>query len=290
MSIYRLDKFLADMGVGTRSEVKKIIKSGRVKISKLQGSAGDAPFLDVPTPGPDFKVNAETDKVYFDGKLLEYTEYEYYLLNKPMGVVSATEDKTHTTVVDLIKDKKRKDLFPVGRLDKDTEGLLIITNDGGFAHNVLAPGKHVDKTYFAVIDGKTEDTDVRAFKEGVDIGTKEEPELCESAGLKVLGFYDANEYIKMYNDKKTDSDFFYQKREGLDEYLISKSGYFSDVLVTIHEGKYHQVKRMFEKVGKSVIYLKRISFGVLDLPGNLKAGEYEKMSQALIELAGGGGK
>ena len=140
--LIRLDKYLADMQVGTRSEVKELIRKKKVSVN---GSI---------VTKPELKINTDSDSVNADGVAVGYHEYEYFMLNKPAGVVSATDDNTCTTVIDLIKTKNRKDLFPVGRLDKDTEGLLIITNDGAMAHELLSPKKHVDKTYYAKVKGK----------------------------------------------------------------------------------------------------------------------------------------
>ena len=136
----RLDKYLADMGIGTRTEVKKAITKGQVRVNEET------------VKRPEIKIDTEKDHVFYQGQMVAYAEYEYYMLNKPAGVVSATEDKNDSTVLDLIDEKQRKDLFPVGRLDKDTEGLLLITNDGELAHQLLSPKKHVDKVYFARID------------------------------------------------------------------------------------------------------------------------------------------
>ena len=163
------------------------------------------------------------------------------MLNKPAGYVSATTDAKDKTVLDLNIDKKRKDLFPVGRLDKDTEGLLLITNDGELAHRLLAPKKHVDKLYYAKVEGIVTEEDRKAFAEGVDIG---EDEVTRPAVLKIL-----------------------------------KSAEVSEIHLTIQEGKFHQVKRMFEAVGKKVIYLKRISMGTLYLDENLKLGEYRALTE-----------
>ena len=140
--LLRLDKALADMQAGTRSQVKELIRKKRITVN------GDI------VTKPEFKVDTDKDTIFLDDKCLSYTEYEYYMLNKPAGVISATEDKSQQTVIDLIKTRKRKDLFPVGRLDKDTEGLLLITNDGALAHNLLSPGKHVDKTYYSIVKGR----------------------------------------------------------------------------------------------------------------------------------------
>ena len=220
--LIRLDKYLADMQVGTRSEVKELIRKKRVTVN------------DNIVTKPESKINTDGDSVNVDGNAVGYHEYEYFMLNKPAGVVSATDDNTCTTVIDLIKTNNRKDLFPVGRLDKDTEGLLLITDDGDFAHSITSPKKHVDKKYVAKLDGEiTEDT-VKAFSDGIEFsdGTK-----CRSAVLE------CDE-----NDKKTG-------------------------IVTICEGKYHQVKKMFLCCGLKVVHLQRISIGGLYLDSNLHIGE-----------------
>ena len=229
----RLDKYLADMGMGTRSELKKMIRSGRVQIDGI------------PAKKPEEKVDIESQSVTLDGKPVVYQTMEYYMLHKPAGVVSATKDKKEKTVLDLIDGQKRKDLFPVGRLDKDTEGLLLITNDGDLAHRLLAPGKHVDKVYFARIDGKVTEDDAKCFAEGVDIGDED---LTLPAKLEILVSADE-----------------------------------SEILLTIQEGRFHQVKRMFEAVGKKVTYLKRISMGSLVLDENLKKGEYRPLTKEELE-------
>lgn len=170
------------------------------------------------------------------------------MLNKPAGVISATEDKRDKTVLDLIKEKKRKDLFPVGRLDKDTEGLLLITNDGALAHRLLSPKKHVDKCYYAEISGGVTEDDVRVFKERINIGTQEEPEWTMPAELKIL-----------------------------------EKGTVSRIRLTIREGKFHQVKRMFLAVGKEVVYLKRERMGALVLDEELAPGEYRKLTDSELK-------
>ena len=227
----RLDKYLADMGIGTRQEVKKYMKQGRVTI--------DGEIV----KKPETKVDTDKSKVCFDGKEVAYAQYEYYMLNKPVGVISATEDNRCETVIDLIESKKRKDLFPVGRLDKDTEGLLLITNDGALAHRLLSPKKHVDKCYFARVQGKVTEEDVKAFSKGVNIGTSEEEEWTMPGEL-----------------------------------VIVKSDEISEIRLTIQEGKFHQVKRMFQAVGKEVIYLKRERMGTLVLDESLELGEYRELT------------
>ncbi|WP_443595303.1 pseudouridine synthase [Agathobacter sp.] len=226
----RLDKFLSEMGLGTRSEVKKLLKTKQVTVNKVVVSK------------PETKVNPDTDEVCLNGSKIEYKKYEYYLFNKPKGCVSATKDNVHGTVMDYITDAVHDDLFPVGRLDIDTEGLLLITNDGALSHELLSPSKHVAKTYFARIDGEVTQDDIISFKEGIDIG---EERLTKPAEL-----------------------------------VIKKSGSVSEIELTITEGKFHQVKRMFEARGKRVIYLKRISMGPLKLPDDLKTGTYRALTQA----------
>lgn len=225
----RLDKYLADMGCGTRNEVKQAVKKGAVSVN------------DVPVKRPEEKVDTEVDRVVFQGKTVSYLKYEYFMLNKPAGVVSATEDRRDRTVIDLIGDKQRKDLFPVGRLDKDTEGLLLITNDGETAHRLLSPRKHVDKVYYARVKGNVTEEDVRLFAQGIDIGD-EKPALPA-------------------------------------ELVILKSGEVSEIELTVREGRFHQVKRMFAAAGKEVVYLKRLRMGTLVLDRNLKPGEYRKLTK-----------
>ncbi len=224
----RLDRFLSDMNIGSRSEIKAWIRKGRVSVNSK------------PCLKPELKVIAGKDKITFDEQEIVYEKFQYFMLNKPTGVVSATEDKRDKTVLELIQTVKRKDLFPVGRLDKDTEGLLLITNDGDLAHRLLSPKKKVDKVYYARIDGRVIDDDVALFLSGISIG---EDKPCLPAKLEIL-----------------------------------QSGDISEINLTLYEGKYHQVKRMFEAVGKMVIYLKRISMGGLELDSSLMPGEYRRLT------------
>ena len=231
----RLDKFLTEMGLGTRTEVKKLLKSKQVTVN------GEI------VTKPETKVEPQTDQICYKGEVITYCEYEYYLFHKPAGCVTATADNLHKTVMDYLTDTVRSDLFPVGRLDIDTEGLLLITNNGALAHDLLSPSKHVAKTYYAVIEGMVTEEDVNLFKKGVDIG---EEKLTKPAKLRVL------------ESKPT-----------------------SKIELTITEGKFHQVKRMFEAVGKKVLYLKRISMGPLQLPDDLKPGEYRPLTaQEIVAL------
>lgn len=229
----RLDKYLADMSVGTRTEVKKLVRQGKVAVDGLI------------VKNPDIKIDTDTQSVTCNGIAVTYETYEYYMLNKPAGVISATSDKKEKTVLDLIDSKKRKDLFPVGRLDKDTEGLLLITNDGELAHRLLSPKKHVDKLYYAKVEGVVSAEDIDAFAKGLDIG---EGEYTKPAKLEIL-----------------------------------KSDVISEIQLTIQEGKFHQVKRMFEVVGKKVIYLKRLEMGTLKLDDGLGLGEYRPLTQKEID-------
>lgn len=235
----RLDKFLADMGKGTRSQLKEAVRKGRVKVN------GEI------VKKADIKVQIPEDEVCLDGTPVSYVTMEYYMLNKPQGVVSATEDRKYQTVVDLIGEKSRKDLFPVGRLDIDTEGLLLITNDGILAHNLLAPKKHVDKIYAAICEGHVPESAIRDFSEGILLpdGLK-----CLPAKLEILKYSETN-------------------GEALTE-----------VQLTIREGKFHQVKRMMEAVGCPVRFLKRLTMGPLTLDKTLKPGEYRSLTENELEL------
>lgn len=218
----RLDKYLADMGVGSRSQIKDAIRKGKVTVNGAL------------VKKPEEKVN-ETDEIVYEGKAVSYVTMEYYMLYKPAGILSASRDKKAPTVLDIIEDKKRKDLFPVGRLDKDTEGLLLITNDGELAHRLLSPKRHVPKVYFARVDGRITDEMVTQFAEGIVI---DEEFTALPAAMTVLACGDQE----------------------------------SEAKLTIYEGKFHQVKRMFEAVGLTVTYLKRLSMGSLQLDESLGKG------------------
>jgi len=222
----RLDKYLTLACPCTRSEAKKYIKQKRVSVNSLIAIK------------PEMKIN-DSDDVCLDNKLLSYEEFEYYMLNKPAGYVSATTDNRDKTVISLIKSDK-KDLFPVGRLDKDTEGLLLITNNGKMAHDLLSPKKHVDKRYFAKVKGRVTDDTIQIFATGIQI---EEDFVTLPAQLEVI-----------------------------------TSDEFSEVYVTIREGKFHQIKRMFKAVNMEVLYLKRISMKNLILDDNLSLGEYRRLT------------
>ena len=228
----RLDKFLCETGIGTRSEVKTCLKKGQVTVN------GEI------IKKPEVKIDENNDIICYLGQTLAYEAVQYFLLNKPAGCVTATRDNLSETVMSFLPENRRDDLFPVGRLDKDTEGLLLITNDGQLAHELLSPKKHVDKTYFAVIDGEVKEEHKQLFLEGLDIGD-DDPTM--PAKLEIL-----------------------------------KSGETSEIKLTIQEGRFHQVKRMFEAIGTKVTYLKRISMGPLSL-GNLQPGEVRVLTENELE-------
>ena len=230
----RIDKMLANLGYGSRKEVKMLLKNKAVKVN-------DEIIKDA-----KYQVDTEKDEVYLYNELIEYKEFIYLMMNKPPGLISATEDTREETVIDILQiEDSVYNPFPVGRLDKDTEGLLILTNDGKLAHRLLSPKKHVPKTYFAVIKGEVGEDDVAAFKKGVVL------------------------------------DDGYHTKPG--HLVVLKAGETSDIELTISEGKFHQVKRMFESVGKKVIYLKRMSMGPLVLDDTLELGEYRELTEEEIE-------
>ncbi|KGP71215.1 pseudouridine synthase [Pontibacillus yanchengensis] len=231
----RIDKMLANMGYGTRKEVKKLLKSGIVRVDAK-------PIKDAKT-----HVNPETQEVTVYGEVVEYREFIYLMMNKPQGLISATEDAHDTTVIDILEPEDHIfEPFPVGRLDKDTEGLLLITNDGKLTHQLLSPKKGVGKRYFATIEGEVTEADQEAFRNGIvlDDGYETKPAELE----------------------------------------IIHSGPTSEIELVITEGKFHQVKRMFESVDKQVTYLKRISMAGLELDEDLEPGEYRELNDDEIEL------
>ena len=329
MAIIRLDRYLADAGQGTRSRVKQLVRKGSVTVNGAVVKQADC------------KVNTDSDCVAVDGRILTFSEYQYFMLHKPAGVVSATTDGRNKTVLELIEEKKRRDLFPVGRLDKDTEGLLIITNDGKLANQLLAPGRHVDKLYYAEVAGEVTEETIADFREGLDIGDEA---LTAPARLRLIeekkrrdlfpvGRLDkdteglliitndgklANQLLapgrhvdKLYYaevagevTEETIADF----REGLDIgdealtaparlRLIScdrekRSGMtdtvpVSRIEIVITEGRYHQIKRMFQAVGMEVLYLKRLSMGPITLDRSLACGAYRALSKQEIDLLKG---
>jgi 16S rRNA pseudouridine516 synthase len=233
----RLDKVLSSLGIATRSELKKMAKQGRILVN------GEI------VKDTSFHLNPEQDHIHVDGQAVTYKKYIYLMLNKPPGVLSATEDLRDRTVIDLLTEQEKHFApFPVGRLDKDTEGLLLLTNDGKLAHQLLSPRKHVDKTYFAKLDGVVGEEAIFAFQQGVQL---DDGYVTMPAVLKLIG--DAIQS--------------------------------NEIEITIQEGKYHQVKRMFEAIGRKVIYLQRIRMGNLDLDRTLPLGSYRTLTETeLVQL------
>ena len=231
----RLQKFMAESGVASRRKSEELIAAGKVKVNGKTACVGD-------------KVNPKTDKVVVAGKKLSAPkENVYIMLNKPAGYVSATKDNVHPTVVDLIYGYEQYDLFPVGRLDLDTEGLLLLTNDGDFAHKLLAPSRHHSKLYYACVEGIMDENDILKFKEGITI----DHYRCQNSNLSII---------------KTEDNT-------------------SEVLIEIFEGKFHQVKKMVESVGKKVTYLKRLQMKNLKLDASLQIGKFRELSEdELVDL------
>ena len=235
----RIDKILSNLGYGTRKDLKKIVKNGMVQVNgvTIKDSA--------------MKVDPEKDKIVINGEEIFYREFIYLMMNKPAGVVSATFDNRDETVIDLLEVEHQVfEPFPVGRLDKDTVGLLLLTNDGELNHRLISPKWKVDKVYFAKLDQKVTEEDIEKFKHGI---TLDDGYRCKEAILEIQNASD----------------------EG------------SEIVLTIQEGKFHQVKRMFEAVGKKVTYLKRIEFGTLPLDDDLEEGEYRELTEEEVAILKG---
>ena len=230
----RLDKYLADMGTGKRSDLKKAIRRGEAEINGEK-------VLD---PG---RTVPEGACVCYRGREIRYETYVYYMMNKPAGVISATEDRRQKTVLDLLEEPVRKDLFPAGRLDRDTEGLLLLTNDGILAHRLLAPGRHVDKVYRARVRGVLPENAAELFREGLRIDSSLTAMPAELRILQVC------------------------------------PGDCAETEVTVREGKYHQVKRMFQALGCEVTALKRLRMGTLELDPSLEPGQYRRLTEEELE-------
>ncbi len=231
----RLDKILANMGFGSRKDVKRLIKEGRVKVNDNVALNGE------------LKVNPYEDNILLDNEKVIYRKYIYLMMNKPKGVVSSTDDPSSKTVIDMLDDKYLVyKPFPVGRLDKDTEGLLLISNDGKLAHELLSPKKRIDKKYYVEVDGYVEEKHIQLFEKGISLDD----------GYKTLP----------------------SKLEIIETSLVSQ------VFLTIQEGKFHQVKRMFQSIGMKVLYLKRITMGNLILDENLGLGQYRELTDGEISL------
>lgn len=239
----RLDKYLSDMGLASRAELKKEIRAGLITVD------GES------IRNPGFHVE-EGMEICRKGAPVRYEAFVYYMLNKPAGVISATEDRRQKTVLDLLPKEHRKGIAPVGRLDKDTVGLLLLTNDGELAHRLLSPKHHVDKLYYARVRGRVTEEDARAFAGGLRIAGEL---LCLPARLEILFVGAARESAAAESPEENTGDI-------------------SEVRVTIQEGKFHQIKRMFEAVGKEVIYLKRLSMGPLALDPELPEGSCRRLT------------
>lgn len=234
MEKQRLDKIVASTGKWSRKEVKNLVKQGRVMVDGL------------PARSAEDKVDPEATEIVVNGESLCYRKYTWIMLNKPAGYLSATEDGRGATVLDLLpQEYQRQGLFPVGRLDKDTEGLLLLTNEGGLAHDLLSPRHHVDKVYYTRVAGCLTEEDCRAFAEGMRL---DDGLVCQPAGLEILS-----------------------------------AGAESEAHVTLREGKFHQVKRMLAYRGKPVLYLERIKMGNLTLDPQLSRGEFRLLSKGEIE-------
>ncbi len=230
MALVRLDKLIADSGRASRREAKELVKAGRVRVDNMIASSAE------------MKVDGDVSTVYIDGESLDYRKNRYIMMNKPNGVLSATEDSQQKTVIDLLPESLRKqELFPVGRLDKDTTGLLLLTNDGVFSHNIISPKHHIAKVYRAAVTGVLDDDDIAAFEKGIVLSDGTE---CMSAKLEI-------------------------ERPSVG-------------LATVYEGKYHQVKRMFASRGKHVTALHRLSIGGLSLDQKLRSGEFRELSEEEI--------
>jgi len=227
MPQFRLDRYLSEMGIAGRKELKQIIRSGRVTVN------------DVIQTSPEYKINTDRDVIVCDGTRVSYVQFRYFMLDKPAGYLSATEDGKQQTVLELFPEEiRRLDIFPVGRLDKDTSGLLLLTNDGEFAHKVISPKSEIKKRYYAVTEGIPDEEDVKAFRDGILLKDGLE---CLPAELEITGR--------------------------------------NECFVTVMEGKYHQVKRMLAARGKPVLQLRRLSVGKLTLREGQASGEYVELDE-----------
>ncbi|MCR4902931.1 MAG: rRNA pseudouridine synthase [Butyrivibrio sp.] len=238
----RLDKFLSEFNIGTRKQIKEILKNGRCSVNGLVALR------------PDLHVDENSDTVKLDGEVLSYKKFRYYLINKPAGVVSATRDGKNRTVLDLLDGENLRDVSPCGRLDADTEGLLILTNDGELIHRLLSPKRHVDKVYEVHLEKEPDDIAIQKLESGVDIGDLREDgskDLTLPAHVENAG---------------TDPDGR------------------AVILLTIHEGRFHQVKRMMESVGNKVLFLRRIQMGPLKLDEELLPGQYRELTDEEISI------
>ncbi len=236
MPLLRIDKIISDMGFASRREVKSLIRNGRVLAGGNVVTSSDAKF------------DTDSVRITVDGEEVRYRKFRYIMMNKPDGFVCATEDTRERTVIELLDERtKRQSLFTVGRLDKDTEGLLILTNDGDYAHKIISPKSDISKRYYAKVRGKLNDEDISRVRRGLVLG---DGTRCLPAELEITSAADE-----------------------------------SDCVITVSEGKYHQVKRMMASLGKPVIYLKRLSIGDLVLDEALETGEWRELSEREIQLS-----
>ncbi len=238
----RLDKFLSDQNIGTRKQIKEYVKNGRCSVNGQVATKAD------------IHIDENKDEIYFDGVLLSYSKFHYFMLYKPQGVVSATTDGRNETVIDLLSEENVKGLSPCGRLDIDTEGLLILTDDGSLIHRMLSPKKHVDKVYEVHLRERLSDSSIEKLEKGVDIGDKKD----DGASLPTLPAR-----VEVMEDDE-------EKRPVI--HLI------------IHEGRFHQVKRMLEAVGNEVLFLKRLSMGPIVLDESLNPGDYRPLTKEELDL------
>ncbi len=248
----RLDRYLCEMGEGTRSEIKEMLRKGRISVDGLTEK------------NPARKVEENSAQVSVDGRRIRYAKNVYFLLNKPAGLLSASRDGKGQTVIDWMRDREpenallKRELFPTGRLDKDTEGLLLVTDDGALAHRLLSPSRHVEKTYYVELDGKLTEEACRRLCEGVQIGEGEKTGPARIREAEAV--------------------------EGCAE--DSKAAYF----LTITEGKYHQVKRMMQTQGRNVTYLRRVAMGPLVLDERLSPGQFRPLTKNELSALGIGGR
>ncbi|MCM3747159.1 rRNA pseudouridine synthase [Paenibacillus pasadenensis] len=261
----RLDKLLSTMGRGSRSEIKKAVKAGRVTVDgKPEKDSGRI-------------VDPDQHIVAMDGAPVRYRDKIYIMLHKPPGVISATEDTRERTVIDLLSPEDRVlEPFPVGRLDKDTEGLLLLTNDGQLAHELLSPRKHVPKTYEAIVRGPEPvgEWEKERFLQGVEL---DDGYVTLPAELEVISWERAEPAETAESGKELNA-------EGGQEAAEQAAPIVSKIRLTIHEGKFHQVKRMFQSVGGRVVYLKRVSMGPLALDEQLPIGSYRELTEEEMRL------
>ena len=243
----RLDKFLANSGIGTRKEVKDILKNRKISVNDIFVKDGK------------IQIDEKKDIVKYENKIVNYKPFVYIMMNKSAGVISATEDNHHKTVIDLLNDEYRTyDIFPVGRLDIDTEGLLLLTNDGVLSHNLLSPKKHVDKKYYVKIANPLSEDDIKMLENGIKL---EENFVTKKAKVEI---------ICNGSEKESKNSDFDENKNNKNENLV---------YITISEGKFHQVKRMFKAVNNEVLYLKRVKMGSLSLDEKLKLGEYRELTE-----------